>query len=360
MTRERPAAQLLAARRLTAQGLSGEPATTPEDVVGRLLAVQAQDPRGWRLAIRARSTGLAAADVETALTKRRSMVVSWLNRGTLHLVPAEDYWWLHPLTTPQLASSSVRRLAQEGVSPEQAARGAELIAQAVSERPRSRDSLRGLLDENGVPTQRQAFVHVLLATCLSHDLVRGPVVDGEQAFVSAAQWLGAAPAALDRDEALARLALRYLAGHGPALVDDLAYWTGCTLGDARRGFAAIAAQTSSDADGLTWLTDSPKPAPVPGPRLLGPYDPLLHGWRSRLPVVGDHQGVVTSNGLFRPTALVRGKVVATWGLADGTLTISTLQPVPASVQRALVRDAAAVLSYLGLPAKPAVVRSKDP
>ena len=215
-----------------------------------------------------------------------------------------------------------------------------------------------MLDEHAVPTKGQAFVHVLLATCLAHDLVRGPVVDGEQAFVSAREWLGPAPAALDRDEALAQLARRYLVGHGPALVSDLAYWAGCTLGDARRGFAAIAAETTSDDDGLTWLTDSPEASPLPAPRLLGPFDPVLHGWRSRELLIGDHQGVVTTNGVFRPTALVDGRVVATWGLASGTLTISTLEPISATVRAALVEDAAAVLAYLGLPDRPAVVRSK--
>jgi hypothetical protein len=55
---------------------------------------------------------LSASDVDAALADR-SLVVSWLNRGTLHLVRAEDYWWPHPLTTPQLpilpVTSSPRR-----------------------------------------------------------------------------------------------------------------------------------------------------------------------------------------------------------------------------------------------------------
>ena len=73
------------------------------------------DHAGARLAVRARTSGLLATDVNHALTADRSVVVSWLNRGTLHLVLAEDYWWLHQLTTPQLATGNARRLAQEGV-----------------------------------------------------------------------------------------------------------------------------------------------------------------------------------------------------------------------------------------------------
>ena len=79
------------AERLTAQLLSGPPARDPVTVAERLLAVQGQDPRGARLAIRARTTGLTAADVDRALTEDRSLLITWLNRGTLHLVRSEDY-----------------------------------------------------------------------------------------------------------------------------------------------------------------------------------------------------------------------------------------------------------------------------
>ena len=77
---------MLLAERLTAQLLAGPPAADALEVAEQLLAVQAQDPRGARLAIRARTEGLTAADVDRALTADRSIVIQWLNRGTLHLV----------------------------------------------------------------------------------------------------------------------------------------------------------------------------------------------------------------------------------------------------------------------------------
>jgi hypothetical protein len=96
------------AERLTAQLLAGPPAGDPVEVVRRLLAVQGQDPRGARLAIRARSAGLRAADVDRALSDDRSLLITWLNRGTLHLVTSEDYPWLHALTTPPLFTANAR------------------------------------------------------------------------------------------------------------------------------------------------------------------------------------------------------------------------------------------------------------
>jgi hypothetical protein len=211
-----------------------------------------------------------------------------------------------------------------------------------------------------VPTGGQAFTHVLLAAALAGDLLRGPVVDGDQALVSARQWLGTAPAALSPSDALARLARRYLTGHAPATADDLAYWAGITLGAARQAFAAIADETTADPQGQTWLTDGPggpddppRADPGPPPRLLGPFDPVLHGWRSREPFLGPHRDIVTTNGLFRPFALVDGRAVAIWGLASGQLTLTPLEPITRASRAALEQDAAAVLTYLGFaPVKP--------
>jgi hypothetical protein len=344
------------AARLASQLLAGPPARSAEAVVSRLLAVQAQDARGFRLSLRSRSSGVVASDVDQALSTKRSLVVTWLNRGTLHLVAAEDYWWLHPLTTPQLATGNERRLRQEGVSVAQAERGVALVAAAVtSEGPQTREQLRRRLDAAGVPTARQALVHLLLAASLRGHVVRGPMIGNEHAYVSVPVWLGAAPAVLDRHEALVRLARRYLAGHGPASAQDLAKWAGVTVRDARLGFDAIADEVAPFGNELVVLADSHQVASLPPPRLLGPFDPLLHGWRSREPFVGEHAGVVTTNGIFRPVALVDGRVVATWGLPGGVVSIRPLEPIPAGALNALVEDAASVSRFLGFPDRPAVV-----
>jgi hypothetical protein len=129
--------------RLTAQLLAGPPARDPLAVAERLLAIQGQDPRGFRLAVRARSEGLSAAHVDRALTEERSLLVTWLNRGTLHLVRSEDYALLHAVTTPPLRTGSERRLVQEGLPPADAERGIAAIERAlVEEGPLSAHQLR--------------------------------------------------------------------------------------------------------------------------------------------------------------------------------------------------------------------------
>src|SRR5262249_25314796 len=149
------------AQRLAAQLLSGPPAEGTVQVAGHLLAVQAQDQRGARLAGRARRRAPAAADVDEALTRDRSVVVTWLNRSTLHLVRTEDYWWLHPLTTPHLFTGNARRLAQEGVPPDDAERGVAVIERSLTaEGPLTRAQLAGRIAKTGAPTHAPAIAHL--------------------------------------------------------------------------------------------------------------------------------------------------------------------------------------------------------
>src|SRR5690348_5870061 len=281
------------AQRLAAQLLSGPPAEGTAEVARWLLAVQAQDPRGARLAVRARSRARSAADVDAALARDRSVVVTWLNRGTLHLVLAEDYWWLHPLTTPPLLRGNARRLAQEGVPPAGAERAVTVIERAVTaEGPLTRAQLSERIAAAGVRTEGQAIVHLLALASLRGLTLRGPMAGRDHAYVLVRDWLGAPPGPFDSGRALAELAARYLAGHGPASDRDLAQWAGLPLGDARRGLAAIASRLADRDDGLASLSARPgdpgqrgSPAqaghadpPLPPPRLLGAFDPVLLGW----------------------------------------------------------------------------------
>src|SRR5215471_18094715 len=121
------------AERCAAQLLTGSSAATPVDVVTRLLAVQGQDARGARLAIRARTAGLTAADVDRALTEDRSLVITWLNRGTLHLVRTEDYWWLHPLMVRlQLHTAVSRVLSRASLTASDADTGVAVVEAALA------------------------------------------------------------------------------------------------------------------------------------------------------------------------------------------------------------------------------------
>ncbi|MGB0092399.1 MAG: winged helix DNA-binding domain-containing protein [Solirubrobacteraceae bacterium] len=334
------------AERLAAQLLAGPPAHDPVAVAERLLAIQAQDLRGARLAVRARSDRLSVADVDRALTEHRSLVVTWLNRGTLHLVRSEDFPWLQALTSPRLRTANARRLSQEGVSSDAAECGIAVIERELTEEgPLDRDRLRDLVAAADVRTQGQAFVHLLALASIRGLIVRGPMAGGKHAFVLVRDWLGES-ASVDRDVALAELARRYLAGHGPADDQDLARWSGLPLGDARAGLEAIASELHQHDDGLVDLKGRTPTARLPEPRLLGSFEPALLGWKSRELLIGEAESFVVSGGLFRPFALVRGRAVATWRLSGQKVELKPFARLARADREALNTDARDVARFL--------------
>ena len=336
------------AQRFEAQLLTGEPARSPVDVAARLLAVQGQDARGARLAIRSRTTGLTAAAVDRALTQDRSLVITWLNRGTLHLVRAEDYWWLHPLTVrPQLHAAVRRVLARAGLTDSATEKGVAVIEAALeASGPLTRLQLHGIIASAGLPAQDNIPLHLVALASMRGRAVRGPMIGAQHAYVHVRDWLGKPPRALDADAALAELARRYLAGHGPATDRDLAKWAGLPLGQARRGLTAIAAELQDRPDGLAVLAAARPADDLPPPRLLGAYDPVLLGWASRDPILGEHQQIVTVNGLFRPFALVEGRAAGIWAWSRGRVAVDPFGELSEGAEAALAAEARDVQRFL--------------
>ncbi len=135
-------------------------------------------------------------------------------------------------------------------------------------------------------------------------------------------------------------------GHAPADERDLAKWSGLPLRDVRVGLSAIASRLTQRRDGLLDLAGRGAPPPLPPPRLLGAFDPVLLGWRSREEILGSHHSVVTVNGLFRPFALVRGRAAATWSMPAGKVLLEPFRGLGREDTAALAADAEDVVRFL--------------
>ena len=366
LRRARAAAQLLDA--VPGPSVPAAPAAA----VRHLLAVQAQDLRAARLALRARGAARTAADVDAAL-RQGTLVVTWLLRGTLHLVHRDDAGWLLALTAPGRLAANRRRLAQEGLDGPTADRAVAVVVEALGESgPLTRPALTERLRRAGVPVEGQAVPHVLLRAALRGLVVLGPVTEAGHAFVLSAEWLGGLPAprprarpgpttagtdpvppaGRERDAALAELARRYLRGHAPAAAEDLAAWSGLPLRDARAGLRrARAGQEGAAGDPPAEVPAPRAPARI-APRLLGAFDPWLLDWRDRAHAVAPEHArrVHPGGGVVRAVATDDGMVVGTWttrrrgGAVE--VALEPFAPLGTRVARALDREAAGVARFL--------------
>src|SRR5262245_17519662 len=118
--------------RLRSQRLIGR-ASKVHEVVKGVAALQAQDTKAARLALRARSEGLDPKAVHRATHEERSIVRTWAMRGTLHMVPAEDVGWLVALLGPIFMARDRRRRQQLGLDDELCARALQAIQEILTQ-----------------------------------------------------------------------------------------------------------------------------------------------------------------------------------------------------------------------------------
>lgn len=332
--------------RMRALGLWERESGTPRSVVARLLALQAQDWGASRWAIGVRAPGIAEADVVAALDSGE-LVRSWPMRGTIHLVAAEDIGWIQAVTNHRVLPGAAKRRAFIGLDDESLSRMTDVAVERLSGgRSLSRDELAEAWAQAGVVGPGEKGLgpwryHVIWWLCQNGITVPGPVnptagsastddapADGaaaipEPRLVLANEWI-AAPRRLEGEEALAELAARFARGRGPVRDRDLAWWTGLTIREARRGIAAAADDgrlSAIEIDGTPYwaepaLLDSPPATPAGEPALLLPgFDEHLLGYTDRSAVLDDahfDRIVPGRNGMFRATVVEQGRVTGIW------------------------------------------------
>ncbi len=282
--------------RTVSQGLAGPRASTVVEAVRKVVAVQSQDVRAARLAIRARTEGLTRADVDAAVADG-AVVRTWAMRGTLHMLAQEDAGWIVSLLGPRFAHGLRGRRSRLGLDEALSEAGARVVA-AAAKTPRSRAELLGDLAAAGIrlDAATQAPAHLIAYAAMTGRVRRGPDrSDDEPTYLA----FDPGPP-LDEAVATARLAERYLLGHAPATAEDFAAWSGLPLGKARAAFRDLDQPPVADAG--------------PTIRLLGHFDAYLLGYASRDGVVPPElaKRVQAGGGFIMPTVLRDGRVVAMW------------------------------------------------
>lgn len=326
----------LAAQRLTVASQTGSAVEAAQAVVG----IQAQDVRASRLALRSRVPGLERADVDGD----SGLVRTWTVRGTVHLIAATDLPWLHELTCARnlrFYENLIERRGNLGAAQAVLPAMVEVLA---DDAPLTRAQLLQRLAVRGLPSLGPRSVNVLMPwACASGRVIGLP--DGSFRPTDP-------PPSVDRDEALATLGRRYLAGYGPANPEDLARWSGLPITACRRALEACGElERVGTLLALPGSLDRPDPEPVAA-QLLAAFDTALLGWTSREPLVpaAHHKRVVPGGGIIRAAVLAWGRAVGTWRL-DGsgekrTLDLDRFGRGPAAA--ALLEEVGDVSRFLGV------------
>jgi hypothetical protein len=216
------------------------------------------------------------------------------------------------LLAPRVVRSLAGRYRQLELEPAVFLRARTAVEKALRDGSKlTRDEMYGLLAAARIPPDGQRGIHILQRLSQDEVVCFGPRKGRQQTFVLLDEWIPSQKAR-PREEALAELALRYFTSHGPATVQDFAWWTGLTFTEARTGLDLAGPRLSQADQQYGGLRTAPGTGRLnPTALLLPPFDELLVAYRDRrAPLDPVHAAHLQS--LLSPTIALRGRVVGTW------------------------------------------------
>jgi hypothetical protein len=308
----------IAHRRLLSQRLTGSPFEQPDEAVRWLVAVQAQDYAGAKWALGLRLQAAADLEVEQAFTEG-AILRTHLMRPTWHFVTPADIRWMLALTAPRVNAANTPYYRKLELDQTLFSRSSAALVKALAGgQQKTREELRAALEGAGVPTRGELRMSYLMMRAELDGIVcSGPRL-GKQFTYMLLDERAPKGQTLEREQALAELALRYFMSRGPATVHDFAKWSGLTLADTRRGLEEVQAQLLHEVvDGRSYWSSPSLPTEIdasPGAHLLSIYDEYISGYKDRSAIgnAEDAAKLIALGNALNYVIIVDGQIVGAW------------------------------------------------
>ncbi|HEY0607753.1 MAG TPA: winged helix DNA-binding domain-containing protein [Herpetosiphonaceae bacterium] len=334
-------------------------------VVSGICGLHAQLMSSAELALWARIKDLAPSAVQSALWQDRSLVKTWAMRGTLHLLPADDFpIWQSALST----HASYRKgswLKYHGVTLDEIEAIIEGVKTTLTDKGITREQLAdGIAERMKTPKLREllrsGWGALLKPSAFQGNLCFGPNQGQNVTFVRPEKWLKhwrSVPVEEAQQEAFRR----YLGAYGPATLEDWTRWFATTPARAKALIKELDEEiTLVDVEGAhSWMLVKDIEAAAKATikehvRLLPAFDPYVVG-SSR-----DSEGLLASTfkervhrpqGWISPVLLVDGQMRGVWKheLKSGRLNveIEPFEELPPWVREGAEAEAEELARFLG-------------
>jgi hypothetical protein len=286
-------------------------------------------------------------------------VRTWPMRGTLHYAPAADVRWMLELLTPRVIARSAGRYRELALDAAAFKHAGRILGRALAGgRSLTRTEAYDALQRGGVSPEGQRGIHILGHLAQLGLVCYGPRRGKQPTFVLLDDWIPPAPRPA-REEALATLARRYFASHGPATLHDFAWWSGLRIREAEAAVAEAGSELAAKrVEGREWLRSAHPAARVRASR--GPFAVLLPVWDEAVVAYKDRDAMVNHPAaraerlktVGSALILVEGTVRGAWRRRLSATTVEvTLEfwTAPTALERRAVEKAVARYArFLGL------------
>jgi len=301
------------------QGVVGGRFADPAALVGWMGCTQAQDfaMAKWGVGMR---IGKSEAVIDAAFNAG-AILRTHVLRPTWHFVLPADIGWLLRLSAPRIRGFCVPYHRQLALDAAILRRSRKVMSTALRDGDfLTRSEIALLLKRAKIDTSDIRMNFLMMDAELEGLICSGPRRGKQFTYALLASRV-ASSLDLSGDAALGELARRYFLSRGPATVNDLAWWGGMTVGDAKRGLEVVKGQlacvvvedveywfgTESPATGM----DSPPRATSAVGLLLPAYDELTVAYKDRSAILPLEYEKASFSGL-RPAIVVNGRIVGIW------------------------------------------------
>ena len=307
----------IARQRLYNQHIAKAMFDKPDDVVGWMGAVQAQDYTGALWAVGLRTKNASEKDIQKAIADK-TIIRTWPMRRTLHFVAAADVRWMLELLTPRVIAASALRARYFDLDDRVFERSKAAFQRALEGgKQLRRDAMYKLLERARIATGGGRGLHILARLALEGVICFG-AREGKQPTFALLNECAPTAKKMARDESLAEITRRYFTSHGPATLQDFVWWSGLRTSDARAGLEMAKPHLVEEViNGQTYWLHSTAPAAKDTSLtayLLPAYDEYTVAYKDRRAVLDPlyAKQASTGNGIFYPSIVVKGRVVGTW------------------------------------------------
>jgi hypothetical protein len=278
-------------------------------------AVQSQDFEAAKWALALRMQTATTDDIEDAFN-RGAVLRTHVMRPTWHFIARDDIRGLLELTAPRVnlrSGPNYRKLELDDAIFKRSRKVLENALKSANHLPRS--ELRRRLNESGIAANDTIrLAHILLRAELDGVVCSGPRT-GKQFTYALVEERVPATKTIDRDEALAKLTTLYFRSHGPATLQDFAWWSGLNAADAKRGLELVERRLEKETIGekVYWSLRSDETAAHASATayLLPAYDEYFVAYKNRQSLL-DAQQSLTTWDLLGPTVVIDGIAAGRW------------------------------------------------
>jgi len=332
--------------RLFNQQIVGKKFAKPQELVSWMGAVQAQDYGMAKWAIGLRVPGTDDTIIEKAFNEGKILRTHVL-RPTWHFVTPQDIRWMLELTAPRILSSLAHNDRHLSLDKKVLKKTNDVLAKALEGgKQLTRDEVRSVLQKARIDTSELRFIHLL-----EHAELDRVICSGERKnklFTYALFDERASAKTMGRDEALAELTKRFFISRGPATIHDFAWWSGLSLGDAKKGIEMEKRKFKREViDGKEYFFRIPASFNDAIPQaawLLPNYDEYVISYKDRTESINrKYLAVILKqrNAVFTNAILINGKIEGLWerSIRKNSVFVTTksFSPISKARQKLVIR-----------------------